>query len=65
MKTYNQFIEDASSSIKSLSPYRVIPPLEVPYKGRGGRRLVDPLTGLNPGYFIKAKKKSKKTSEVV
>ena len=61
MKTFKTFMEDAASnSIKSLSPYRVTPPLDVPYKGRGGRRLVDPLTGLNPGYH-KAKKIKKKS----
>ena len=39
---------EASNSIKSLSPYRVVPPLDVPAPP-GGRRLEDRLLGGPPG----------------
>ena len=61
MKTFKTFMEDAASnSIKSLAPYRVTPPLDVPHKGRGGRKLIDNLTGLRPQDF-QAKRPKKKS----
>ena len=59
MKTFAQWREDAANTIKSLSPYRVIPPLDVPSKTR---TLIDPLTGMKPSEFKKSSiKKTNKT----
>ncbi len=58
-KNRSKLLASASNSIKSLSPYRVVPPLDVPAPP-GGRRLEDRLLGLPPGWNKAEKKKSKK-----
>ena len=58
-KNRSKLLASASNSIKSLSPYRVVPPLDVPAPP-GGRRLEDRLLGLPPGWNKAEKKKPKK-----
>jgi hypothetical protein len=65
MKTFKQFVEqaDAASNIRSLSPFRVMPPLK---KKDGSpnpapkRYLIDPTTGFGPGQ-LQAKTKTSKS----
>ena len=66
MKTFKQFVEqaDAASNIRSLSPFRVMPPLK---KKDGSpnpapqRYLIDPTTGMSPGQFKQAKTKTSRS----
>ena len=61
MKTFSQFIveAEAASSIKSLAPFRVMPPLkneeDRSYNPADKRYLIDPVTGFGPGQFRQAK----------
>ena len=60
MKTFSQFIveAEAASSIKSLAPFRVMPPLRDDkgnYNPASQRYLIDPVTGFGPGQFKQAK----------
>ena len=62
MKTFSQFIveAEAASSIKSLAPFRVMPPLKKKdgsYNPAPQRYLIDPVTGFGPGQFKQAQKK--------
>jgi len=60
MKTFQQFIleaEEAQSNIRSLSPFRVMPPLrkkDGSYNPSPQRYLIDPVTGFGPGQFKQA-----------
>lgn len=70
MKTFKQFMEqvDAASDIKSLSPFRVMPPLKKPdgsYNPAPKRYLVDPITGFGPGQFKQSKVNKKPLSSNV
>lgn len=67
MKSFTQFIqeaEEAKNSIRSLEPYRVMPPLK---KKDGSpnpsdqRYLIDPKTGFGPGVQQAKLKMSTKT----
>jgi len=60
MKTFQEFIAEAeaASSIKSLAPFRVMPPLKKndgSYNPADKRYLIDPVTGFGPGQFKQAK----------
>ena len=60
MKTFSQFIAEAeaANSIKSLAPFRVMPPLKTKdrkYNPAPQRYLIDPVTGFGPGQFRQAK----------
>ena len=62
MKTFSQFIveAEAASGIKSLAPFRVMPPLRDDkgnYNPASQRYLIDPVTGFGPGQFKQAQKK--------
>ena len=62
MKTFSQFIAEAeaASSIKSLAPFRVMPPLtdnKGNYNPAPQRYLIDPVTGFGPGQFKQAQNK--------
>ena len=62
MKTYQEFITEAeaASGIKSLAPFRVMPPLKTKdgkYNPAPQRYLIDPKTGFGPGQFKQAQKK--------
>ena len=62
MKTYQEFITEAeaASGIKSLAPFRVMPPLKKKdgsYNPAPQRYLIDPKTGFGPGQFKQAQKK--------
>jgi hypothetical protein len=64
MKTFREFSEqaaDALNNIRSLSPYRVMPPLKVPSPIR---YLVDPITGFGPKQFPQASVKKQKEKVV-
>jgi len=59
-KTFSQFIveAEAASNIRSLSPYKVMPPLKTKegnYNPAPQRYLIDPVTGFGPGQFKQAK----------
>ena len=64
MKTFKQFAEqaDAANNVRSLSPFRVMPPLK---KKDGSpnpapkRYLIDPVTGFGPDQFQDKLKTSK------
>jgi len=62
MKTFQEFIAEAeaASSIKSLAPFRVMPPLKKndgSYNPAPQRYLIDPVTGFGPGQFKQAQNK--------
>jgi len=62
VKTFQEFIveAEAASGIKSLAPFRVMPPLKKKdgsYNPADKRYLIDPLTGFGPGQFKQAQKK--------
>ena len=62
MKTFSQFIveAEAASGIKSLAPFRVMPPLKKKdgsYNPADKRYLIDPVTGFGPGQFKQAQNK--------
>ena len=60
MKSFKQFLEEtnAANDIKSLSPYKVKPGLKEPAPKYGGRRLVDPITGMSPQAKVQSKLKT-------
>jgi hypothetical protein len=62
VKTFQEFIAEAeaANSIKSLAPFRVMPPLKTKDRKPNPapqRYLIDPVTGFGPGQFKQAQKK--------
>lgn len=66
MKTFQQFLEQANN-IRSLSPFRVMPPLKKPDGSPNPapkRYLIDPVTGFGPGQFKSKVNKKPQSSNV-
>ena len=69
MKTFQQFMEqvNAVNDIKSLSPFRVMPPLKKPDGSPNPapqRYLIDPVTGFGPGQFKSKANKKPQSSKI-
>ena len=66
MKTFQQFLEQANN-IRSLSPFRVMPPLKKPDGSPNPapkRYLIDPITGFGTGQFKSKVNKKPQSSNV-